>query len=451
VLRRLALLLAAACLLAGCGEEAAGNGQATLWITRDRGAKVMLDTTVPAGISAMEALRRKADVETRYGGRYVQAIDGIEGSLSGQHDWFYFVNGYEADLSAVDYELHDGDVLWWDHRSWKGRMREPIVVGAFPEPFLHGWAGKRRPSAIEGASPELEDALGRLVGVTAAVLLAVCFHVPRRRRWPYLVGTLTAAAVLFVGSPLAARYGGIVYWEGPSVPVIGRLDVTSEELAEALFQSLRFAAVGLAFAVYALLLDQDRLLLAGGRLRRSVLAVALATRLLPTLERDAAGFVEALRGRGVAVEGLRGRARLLSPLVAGSLERSLNLAESMEARGFGRPGRTRAPSPPWSLPSSSSWQVRCGSSAGGAADVRVSGLRACAERRVARVRAGRARLLARPLGLGKVDAVAGARRARAALPRRALRRASRGRRPRHPPRETRRPRPRRCGRLSGPR
>jgi energy-coupling factor transport system permease protein len=186
------------------------------------------------------------------------------------------------------------------------------------------------------------------VAVIAAVLLGVCFRVPRRRRWPYLVGTLGAAAVLLVGSPLFARYGGVVYWDGPSIPVIGKLDVTSEELAESLFQSLRFAAVGLAFAAYALLLDHDRLLLAGGRLRRSVLAVALATRLVPTLERDAAGFVEALRGRGVEVAGVRGRARLLSPLVAGSLERSLNLAESMEARGFGRPGRTRAPSPPWS-------------------------------------------------------------------------------------------------------
>jgi energy-coupling factor transport system permease protein len=78
-----------------------------------------------------------------------------------------------------------------------------------------------------------------------------------------------------------------------------------------------------------------------------VLAAGLATRLVPTLERDAAGFVEALRGRGVRVEGIRGRARLLSPLVAGSLERALNLAEAMEARGFGRAGRTRAPSPPW--------------------------------------------------------------------------------------------------------
>jgi energy-coupling factor transport system permease protein len=39
---------------------------------------------------------------------------------------------------------------------------------------------------------------------------------------------------------------------------------------------------------------------------------------------------------------------ILSPLVAGSLERGLNLAEAMEARGYGRPGRTRAPRPPWS-------------------------------------------------------------------------------------------------------
>ena len=70
---------------------------------------------------------------------------------------------------------------------------------------------------------------------------------------------------------------------------------------------------------------------------------------MPTLERDAHGLVEALRGRGVEVAGVRARARLMSPLLAGSLERGLNLAEAMEARGFGRPGRTRAPSAPWTL------------------------------------------------------------------------------------------------------
>jgi energy-coupling factor transporter transmembrane protein EcfT len=38
---------------------------------------------------------------------------------------------------------------------------------------------------------------------------------------------------------------------------------------------------------------------------------------------------------------------LLSPLVAGSLERATGLAEAMEARGFGRRGATRAPRPAW--------------------------------------------------------------------------------------------------------
>jgi energy-coupling factor transport system permease protein len=96
-----------------------------------------------------------------------------------------------------------------------------------------------------------------------------------------------------------------------------------------------------------LLLDHDRLISSARFARRSALAVALATRLVPTLERDAAGLAEAVRGRGLPVSGVRGRARLLSPVVAGSLERAGNLAEAMEARGYGRPGSSRAPVVPW--------------------------------------------------------------------------------------------------------
>ena len=54
-----------------------------------------------------------------------------------------------------------------------------------------------------------------------------------------------------------------------------------------------------------------------------------------------------MRGRGVELKGARGYSSLLSPLVAGSLERASNLAEAMEARGFGREGATRAPRPAW--------------------------------------------------------------------------------------------------------
>ncbi|HET6642003.1 MAG TPA: hypothetical protein VFG93_01895, partial [Gaiellaceae bacterium] len=79
-LRAVAVLLLAVGALAGCGQEQTGEGRASLWITRDRGAEVIKTADVPAGISAMEALRREADVDTRYGGRFVQAIDGIKGS-----------------------------------------------------------------------------------------------------------------------------------------------------------------------------------------------------------------------------------------------------------------------------------------------------------------------------------------------------------------------------------
>ena len=181
----------------------------------------------------------------------------------------------------------------------------------------------------------------------AAVLLVVCLRAPAPRRRPYLAGTLGSALAVFLLTPLVETLGVHALWSGPLAPVLGRLDVTTEELANGGFQALRLAAVGLAFAAYALLLDHDRLLRAAAGARHSLLAVALAIRLVPTFERDAAGLVEALRGRGVAVEGVRGHAALLGPLLAGSLERGLNLAEAMEARGYGRAGGTRAPRSPW--------------------------------------------------------------------------------------------------------
>jgi len=202
--------------------------------------------------------------------------------------------------------------------------------------------------AAAGIAALLTDKLWAVAAI-AAVLLAICLRAPAERRGVYLFGALTSALGVFLLSPfLWSAPDGTVLWEGPTVPVLGPLDVTTTEIAEAALNALRLAALGLAFAAYALLLDHDRLVSAAGGARRSALAVALATRLVPSLERDAAGLAESVRGRGVKLEGARGYATLLSPLVAGSLERATNLAEAMEARGFGRPGATKAPRPPWS-------------------------------------------------------------------------------------------------------
>ena len=160
-MRRAAALLAVA-LLAGCGggrEE----GTAALWITRDRGGEVLFEGKVSAGLTVMQALRREAEVETRYGGRFVQSIDGLEGSLRERRDWFFFVNGVAADHGAAEYRLADGDVAWWDYRSWEGDDEVRIVVGAFPEPFLRGYGGKTRPAHVRYERPS-QAAAARAIG-----------------------------------------------------------------------------------------------------------------------------------------------------------------------------------------------------------------------------------------------------------------------------------------------
>src|SRR3954470_12984912 len=98
--RALPLLILVA--LAGCGigpgEER--KGAVELRVTRDFGErqvrsvrfhKVREDQTV------MRLLASRFDVKTRYGGRFVQSIGGVEGKgAGGRRDWFFFVNGVEA-------------------------------------------------------------------------------------------------------------------------------------------------------------------------------------------------------------------------------------------------------------------------------------------------------------------------------------------------------------------
>jgi hypothetical protein len=158
---RLAALAALAVALAGCGSASSSSGSATVWVTRDRGGAVLRTATVPTGESAMQALDRIASVKTRFGGRYVREVDGV--SEQGPRAWFYYVNGYLADRSASSYRLRAGDVLWWDYRSWRDPLEDAVVVGAFPEPLLHGYNGQRRRVVVQSADRGLGRALARLV------------------------------------------------------------------------------------------------------------------------------------------------------------------------------------------------------------------------------------------------------------------------------------------------
>ena len=384
----------------------------------------------------MQGLDRVAKIKTRYGGRYVRAVDGL--AEHGRRSWFYYVNGYLADQGSAEYRLRDGDVEWWDYRSWRDPLDDAVVVGAWPEPFRHGYGGERRKTVVvsfnralgrriaaarrglgepNGAGgcqrdrdrPETERPLLRgaaaarsrlagalrprggvrvaaggesgpgplpvlgavspapaaalLAGLVAAALLAdrtisvaaitlllllVCLRAPAPRRRLYLVGAFFSGFGVFVVSPFVASIGSDVLWSGPTVPVLGQLDVTREELHLALFQgaaadrgrrsrsrSTRSCSTTTGWCRPRALRD--------GRCWRS--------RLRPGSCRRWSATPRACSSR-CAGAGWRWRAcadgrRLVSPLLAGSLERALNLAEAMEARGYGRPGGTRSPKPGW--------------------------------------------------------------------------------------------------------
>jgi hypothetical protein len=153
--RALAALVAAAALLSGCGLGPGDEqeGGAELRVTRDFGHEALGSIRVDSlreDQTVMRLLRSEFDVETRFGGRFVQAIDGLRGAgPAGTRDWFFFVNGIESGEGAAEYELSPGDRVQWDHRSWGAAMRVPAIVGAFPEPFLHGIEGGRRPVRVE--------------------------------------------------------------------------------------------------------------------------------------------------------------------------------------------------------------------------------------------------------------------------------------------------------------
>ncbi|HEX3850909.1 MAG TPA: DUF4430 domain-containing protein [Polyangiaceae bacterium] len=176
----LGVALAALCALAGCGLGAGKAPKDTqLTVTHEFGRQQLLDSRAPrvrGAETVMSLLRRNARVDTRYGGGFVEQIDGQAGSSAGgePRDWFYYVNGVQASKGAAETSVHQGDHVWWDLHDWSQASNVPAVVGSFPEPFLAGMEGKRLPVRVECAapsSPPCNTVLDRLraFGVPAAL------------------------------------------------------------------------------------------------------------------------------------------------------------------------------------------------------------------------------------------------------------------------------------------
>lgn len=184
------------------------------------------------------------------------------------------------------------------------------------------------------------------LAIGAVVLLLAAPGHPGR---VVLVGALVSAAAVVILTPLVSGQGDLVLFSLP-VPSPLNGEITVEELVAAAVAAARVLATVALVAAIVAWADPDRMLAGIGRVApRSALVSALAARLVPTMRRDARAISETARLRGVALTTgprmarARAAAPLALPLVGSALERGLDVAEAMAARGYGEGRRTRLP------------------------------------------------------------------------------------------------------------
>jgi energy-coupling factor transport system permease protein len=175
-----------------------------------------------------------------------------------------------------------------------------------------------------------------LAALTIAVLGAgTCTGVGRQ-----LARTLRTAVI--VGMPivainvLASREGLTVFARLGDLGPFGQGDLTVEAVVYGAVIALKVTLLMLITTLASLAVDPDELLRGFRRLSfRSALTASLATRMIPVLGADAQRLAEAQRTRPEdPARGVRGRVALLSAIVGGSLERAMEVAATLELRGF---------------------------------------------------------------------------------------------------------------------
>jgi energy-coupling factor transport system permease protein len=160
------------------------------------------------------------------------------------------------------------------------------------------------------------------------------------------LGAFLAVSMVVINGLVTSR-GETVLLRLGEWPVFGRIDVTAESLAAGAVIGLRAMGTMVVIGVWSACVDPDRVLRAMHRTaRRSALTATLISRLVPMAAADYARLSEAasLRGPGATPVG---RAALANRLMAGSLDRAVDVAATLELRGYGQgsPAGAAAPVP----------------------------------------------------------------------------------------------------------
>jgi energy-coupling factor transport system permease protein len=149
--------------------------------------------------------------------------------------------------------------------------------------------------------------------------------------------------VLFQALLSTGSQGPTVLFSLPQAPLPGSTGlklggvVSLEAVLQAFYEGLQLAAILCCIGAANALGNARRLLrYVPGALYEVGVACVIALTFAPQLVTDAARVREAHRLRGRPTRGLRALRRLAMPVLEGALERSVELAAAMDARGYGR-------------------------------------------------------------------------------------------------------------------
>jgi energy-coupling factor transport system permease protein len=187
-----------------------------------------------------------------------------------------------------------------------------------------------------------------------AVLLAVLSAAAGARVGRELSGALRVAAVVAVPivlvNVLVSRQGLTVFARLGSLGPFGQGDLTVEALTYGAVVALKVTIVILIGTLASLAVDPDELLRIARRLSyRSALTASLAVRLMPLLAADAQRLAEAQRTRPDGPpRGARARLAIVAAVLDGSLDRAMDVAATLEVRGFATARRAARRARPWS-------------------------------------------------------------------------------------------------------
>lgn len=149
---------------------------------------------------------------------------------------------------------------------------------------------------------------------------------------------------------LVSRDGLTVFARLGDLGPFGQGNLTLEALVYGAVIALKVMLLILITTLASLAVDPDETLRILRRLSfRSALTASLAMRMIPVLLADSQRLAEAQRTRpGGAPRGARGRVALLRAVIAGSLDRAMDVAATLEVRGFASARRAPRLSRPWS-------------------------------------------------------------------------------------------------------